>query len=114
VNPCRRVVIQRLVVETRSVSIFWDESAGNLVYWAGGDRRIGGATLIQAFVRNCGNPSFRCQGRSASGNHHEARVPRRSTGTDQPVGARKAGNAAGAKGLGQAVALAVQLVTGGN
>jgi len=113
-NPCGRVVIQRLVVETGGVSISRDESAGDLVYWADGDRRIEGATLIQAFVWNCGNPSFRCQGRSTSGNHHEARVPMRSTGTDQPVGAMKAGNAAGAKGLGQAVALAVQLMTGGN
>jgi len=38
----------------------------------------------------------------------------RGMGTDQLVGAMKAGNAAGAKGLGQAVALAVQLLTGAN
>src|SRR5436190_21455090 len=38
----------------------------------------------------------------------------RSTGTDQPVRARKAGNAAGAKGLGQAVVFNVQLATGGD
>ena len=41
-------------------------------------------------------------------------LPMRSTGTDQPVRATKAGNAARAKGLGQAVVLAVQLETGGN
>ena len=83
-------------------------------YWASGDRRIGGVKLIQALVWNCGNQSFRCKGRSTSGRSHEARVPMRSTGTDQLVRAMKAGNAAGAKGLGQAVVLGVQLETGGN
>ena len=38
----------------------------------------------------------------------------RSTGTDQLVRAMKAGNAAGAKGLGQAVVVNVQLATGGD
>jgi len=47
-------------------------------------------------------------------NHHEAQVPRQSTGTDQPVVATKAGNVAGAKGLGRAVAFGVQLGTGGD
>ena len=56
-----------------------------------------------------GNLSLRCQGRSPSGDHHEASVPMRSTGADQPVRAMKAGNAAGAKGLGQAVVVDVQL-----
>lgn len=83
-------------------------------YWASGDRRIGGVKLIQASVWNCGNQSFRCQGRSTSGGNHEARVPMRSTGTDRSVVAMKAGNAAGAKGSGQAVALGVQLATGGS
>lgn len=83
-------------------------------YWASGGRRIGGVKLIQASVWNCGNQSFRCQGRSPSGRNHEARVPMRSTGTDRPVRAMKAGNAAGAKGSDQAVAFGVQLATGGN
>jgi hypothetical protein len=83
-------------------------------YWVGGDRRIGGVNLIQALVRNCGNQSFRCEGRSTSGRSHEASVPKRSTGTDRLVGALKAGNAAGAKGSGQAVVFGVQLETGGN
>ena len=83
-------------------------------YWAGGDRRIGGVKLIQAAVRNCGNQSFRCEGRSTSGRSHEASVPKRSTGTDRPVRALKAGNAARAKGSGQAVVFCVQLETGGN
>lgn len=81
--------------------------------WAGGDRRIGGVKLIRALVRNCGNQSFRWQGRSTSGNNHEASVPMRSTGTDRPVGAMKAGHAAGAKGSGQAAAFGAQLATGG-
>ena len=82
--------------------------------WASGGRRIGGVKLIQASVWNCGNPSFRCQGRSPSGRNHEARVPMRSTGTDRPVRAMKAGNAAGAKRSDQGVAFSVQLATGGN
>jgi hypothetical protein len=84
-----------------------------LGYWVGGGRRIGGVKLIRALVRNCGNQSFRCEGRSTSGINREASVPMRNTGTDRPVGAMKAGNAAGAKGSGQAVALGAQLVTGG-
>lgn len=43
---------------------------------------------------------------------HEARVPMRSTGTDRPVVAMKAGNAAGAKGPDQAAAFGVQLEIG--
>jgi len=58
-------------------------------------------------------PGLGCQGRSTSGESHEARVPMLSTGADQPVRAMKAGNAAGAKGLGQAAAFDVQLETGG-
>jgi hypothetical protein len=83
-------------------------------YWASGDRRIGGVKLIWASVRNCGNQSFRCKGRSTSGENHEARVLMRSTGTDRLVVAMKAGNAAGAKESSQAVAFGVQLATGGS
>ena len=79
----------------------------------GDGRRKGGVTLILALVRNCGNQSFRCQGRSTSDMSRKARVPKRDAGTDQLVGAMKAGNAAGAKGLDQAAALTVQLATGG-
>jgi hypothetical protein len=83
-------------------------------YRASGGRRLGGENLIQASVWNCGNQSFRCQGRSTSGRNHEARVPMRSTGTDRPVVVMKAGNAAGAKGSDQAAAFGVQLATGGD
>lgn len=71
-------------------------------------------TLVQASVRNCGNQSSRCEGRSTSGRSHEARVPMRGTGTDRLVVAMKAGNAAGAKGSGQVVAFTAQLETGGS
>ena len=81
--------------------------------WASGGRRIGGVKLIQASVRNCGNQSFRCKGRSTSGEHHEASVPKRSTGADRLVVVKKAGNAAGAKGSDQEVAFSAQLATGG-
>src|SRR5271170_4635298 len=90
------------------------EACRELGYWADGNRRIGGVNLIRALMRNCGNQSFRCQGRSTSGINREARVPKRSTGTGRPVGAMKAGNAAGAKGTDQAAVFRVQLATGGN
>ena len=83
-------------------------------YWASDGRRIGGVKLIQASVRNCGNQSLRCQGRSPSGTNHKARVPMRSTGADRPVVVTKAGNAAGAKGSSQADAFGVQLAAGGD
>ena len=65
------------------------------------------------FYTELREPGSGCQGRSSSGESHEARVPMPGAGADQPVGAGKAGNAAGAKGLGQAAALCVQLETGG-
>ena len=40
------------------------------------------------------------------------RVPMRDTGADQSVRALKAGNAAGAKGLGQMAKIAAQLLSG--
>ena len=80
-------------------------------YWAGGDRRKGGVKLIQALVWNCGNQSFRCQGKSTSSTSYEAKRPKRNTGTDRPVRALRAGNAALAKGTGQAVAFRIQLET---
>ena len=81
--------------------------------WADGDRRRGGVKRMQAIARNCRNQSLRCQGRSTSGNHREARVPMRSTGADRSVRAMKARNGAGAKGSGQVVVRLQQLATGG-
>jgi hypothetical protein len=65
------------------------------------------------FCAELREPGLGCQGRSSSGESHEARVPMTSSGADQLVRAMKAGNAAGAKGLGQAAAFCVQLETGG-
>ncbi len=59
-------------------------------------------------------PVLGCKGRSTSGRNHEARVPMPDTGADRLVVAMKAGNAAGAKGSGQAVVFIVQLETGGD
>ncbi len=83
-------------------------------YWAGGGRRLGGVNLIRALVWNCGNQSFRCQGKSSSSKSYEAKSPMRNTGTDRPVRAMKTGNAVGAKRTDQAAAFRIQLVTGGD
>jgi hypothetical protein len=83
-------------------------------YWAVGGRRIGGVNLIRALVWNCGNQSFRCQGKSSNSKSYEAKSPKRNTETDRPVRAMKTGNAVGAKGTDQAAALRIQLVTGGD
>ena len=68
---------------------------------------------MQALPWNCRNQSLRCKGRSTSGENRKARVPMRSTGTDQPVVAKKARNGAGAKGLDQAGGSSTQLATVG-
>jgi hypothetical protein len=83
-------------------------------YRAGGDRRKGGVNLIPALARNCGNQSFRCQGKSPSSRSYEAKSPTRNTGTDRPVRAMKTGNAVGAKGTDQADAFHIQPATGGD
>src|SRR5579863_6944463 len=46
-----------------------------------------------------GNLPLRCQGRTPSGRPTRGRVPMRSGGTDQPVGAMKPSNVGGARGL---------------
>jgi hypothetical protein len=68
---------------------------------------------MQAITRNCRNQSFRCQGRSTSGENREASVPMRNTGADRFEVAMKARNGAGAKGSDQVVVRPKQLVTGG-
>lgn len=68
---------------------------------------------MQALSRNCRNQSFRCQGRSTSGEDREARVPKRNTGTDRSVVAMMARNGAGAKGSDRAGVPPAQLATGG-
>ena len=68
---------------------------------------------MQALPWNCRNQPFRCEGRSTSGENREARVPKRSAGTDRPVVAKKARNGAGAKGSDQVGGALTQLETGG-
>ena len=68
---------------------------------------------MQALPWNCRNQLLRCQGRSTSGEDREARIPKRSAGTDRPVVATKARNGAGAKESDQAGGSLTQLATGG-
>src|SRR4051812_33543538 len=81
--------------------------------WAGGDRRMGGVTPTQAFARNCRNQSLRWQGRSTSGQHREARVPRRSTGADRSVVAMRALSWRRSQGIGSGGCITKQRATGG-
>ena len=58
---------------------------------------------MQAMAWNWRNQSYRCQGRSSSGQSCEARLPMQGTGADRSVVATKACNGAGAEGSGQLV-----------
>ena len=58
---------------------------------------------MQALVRNMGTCHLDVKGETRSGGPVRARVPRRGTGADQPVVAKKSGNADGAKVLGYSV-----------
>lgn len=82
-------------------------------YRAGGDRRIGGVNLIRALMWNCGNQSADAKGEAQVDENHEARVPTQRFGADRLIRAKKAGNAAGAKGSAQAAVFVAQLATGG-
>lgn len=68
---------------------------------------------MQALPWNCRNQPLRCQGRSTSGEDREARIPKRSAGTDRLVVAMNARNGAGAKGSDQVGGSLTQLATGG-
>ena len=70
--------------------------------------------LIRALVWNCGNQSFRCQGKSSSSKSYKAKSPKRNTGTDRPVRAMKTGSAVRAKRTDRAAAFRIQLATGGD
>jgi hypothetical protein len=96
-------------IKTGGFGILQDAVHRKSGYWVVDARRIGGVRLSQAQVGNYGNQSPRCEGRIPSGGTARRRVPKRGTGADQLVRALKAGNAAGAKGLGQTAALAAQL-----
>src|SRR5262249_13439861 len=68
-------------------------------YGLGGDRHKGGVISVRALARNVGSWRPRCQGKATRGRPPRVTVPRRGTGSDQPVVALMPGNAGGAKGL---------------
>lgn len=51
-------------IKTRDSISLWDKSDGNLFYWSGGTRHRGGVSLIQAFMRNCGNLCSNAKGKA--------------------------------------------------
>jgi hypothetical protein len=55
VNHCRRVVIYSSDIETRASFQSWDKPDGCPVYWSGGVRRGGDASLVCGFRMELGN-----------------------------------------------------------
>src|SRR5215467_8877491 len=86
------------VIETRLQSLAWDGVKARPAYGLGGDRRKGGVSLVRALTGNVGTCRHDAKGRPQWKTHKD-QVPMRGTGADQPVVARKPGNAGGAKGL---------------
>jgi hypothetical protein len=84
------------------------------VYRLGGIRYGGGVNLIQAFMCNVGTCRSDDKGENSSGGPTRVRVPRRNTGTDHAVVARKDGNASVAKGVDYPVGFRGQPVDGRN
>jgi len=87
------------VIETRLRLSAWNKARKGPAYGPGGDRRIGGVSPIQAFVRNMGTWRPDAKGDAQEGGPSRARVPKRDAGADQLVVAMKPSNAGGAKGL---------------
>jgi hypothetical protein len=131
----------REVIETRHEVWPWDKARKGPVYGPGGDRRIGGVSLIQAFVWNMGTwrpdatnrreairtewptgplppegrgPKARVKGETQREAPIRVRVPKRDAGTDQLVVAEKPGNAGGVKGLDRLASGVGQLARGGS
>jgi len=94
-STCRKCIG---VIETRLQSLAWDKLGGSPAYWPSGDRHQGGASPVQALVRNVGTCRLDAKGEAASGRTVSARVPTRGEGADRPVVVMKLGNASGAKG----------------
>lgn len=82
-------------------------------YWLGGGRQIGGAILVQAFMRNVGTWRSDAKGEAQGATTPRVRVPRRSAGADQLAVAMRPGNAGGAKGLNRPAAEVGQPGRGG-
>ena len=93
---CRK---RRNVTETRLQSLAWDPAEARPAYGLGGDRHKGGVISVQALAGNVGTWSHDAKGKVTRGRPPRAKVPKRGTGSDQPIVAWKPGNAGGAKGL---------------
>src|ERR1700722_18409468 len=93
---CRK---RRSVTETRLQSLAWDPAEARPAYGLGGDRHKGGVISARALAGNVGSWRPRWQGTVPRGRPPRTKVPRRGTGSDQPIVALKPGNAGGAKGL---------------
>lgn len=91
---CRK---RRNVVETRVQSLPWDEAWETPASYSGGGRHEGGASPVQALVRNVGTCRSDAKGELTSGRTTRRRVPMRSGGADRRVVVVKPGNAGGAK-----------------
>src|SRR3954466_15539497 len=98
-EPPMRCRKRRDVTETRLQSLAWDPAETGPAYGLGGDRHKGGVISVLALAGNVGSWSPRCQGKATRGRPLRATLPRRGTGSDQPIVALKPGNAGGAKGL---------------
>ena len=100
-------------IETRSLFGVWDKVQRGPAYWLSGGRQRGGASLVQAFMRNVGTWRSDAKGEAQGAGTLRVRVPMRSAGTDQLVVALKPGNAGGAKGLNRPVSGVSQPERGG-
>jgi len=84
-------------VETGVQPLPRDVARGIPVFCPGGGRHEGGASPVQALVRNVGTCRSDAKGEPASGRPTRGRVPMRSGGADRRVVVQKSGNADGAK-----------------
>ena len=91
---CRK---RRNAVETELQLLVRDEAWGKPVSCPGGGRHEGGASPVQALVRNVGTCCSDAKGELTSGSPTRRRVPMRSRGADRRVVVMKPSNAGGAK-----------------
>ena len=77
------------VIETKLRLWSWDKARKGPVYGPGGDRRIGGVSLIQAFMRNMGTWRSDVKGDAQGDGTPRVRLPKRDAGADQLVLAMK-------------------------
>jgi hypothetical protein len=83
------------------------------VDWLDGVRCVGGVTRLQALLGDVGTCRLEVKGEVQVINVTRASVPKPGTGAEQPVLARKRGNARGAKGLRHSVLDVGQPARGG-